>query len=192
MMTNMKKVIICILFCAIWHIGNSQNYIPSIKNNTELHYVCKLHGQTRALSLTAKTAGDTLTFKLETRGVKSSIVMLPEALKNGNALSYNQGEYAPVLNLKPTETFFMISRSAYQDLIKNQTFIYNNTTYVLQKTEDKESVFIDGKQLETFHVAAQIDQTEMWIVKNPDFPLICKMNKNPLGINFTLVKTVNN
>ena len=188
----MKKVIICILFCAIWHIGNSQNYIPSIKNNTELHYVCKLHGQTRALSLTAKTAGDTLTFKLETRGVKSSIVILPEALKNGNALSYNQGEYAPVLNLKPTETFFMISRSAYQDLIKNQTFIYNNTTYVLQKTEDKESVFIDGKQLETFHVAAQIDQTEMWIVKNPDFPLICKMNKNPLGINFTLVKTVNN
>ncbi|MEZ0131737.1 hypothetical protein AB9T88_18925, partial [Flavobacterium sp. LBUM151] len=110
---------------AFYQTGISQNYIPTLKNNTELNYVCKLHGQTRALSLKAQTAGDALTFKLETRGVKSSIVMLLEAVKNGNALSFNQGEYAPVLNLKPTETFFMISRSVYQDLVKNSSFVYN-------------------------------------------------------------------
>ncbi|MNY02090.1 hypothetical protein D3C86_1346480 [compost metagenome] len=111
-------------------------------------------------------------------------------MKNGNELSFNQGEYAPILNLKPTETFFMISQSAYQDLLKNKQFIYNNTTYVLDENTTTNSVDLEGKLLDTFHVVAQIDETEMWIVKNPTYPLICKITKNPLGINFTLVKIV--
>ncbi|MFZ0595702.1 MAG: hypothetical protein WAM46_01855, partial [Flavobacterium sp.] len=179
----MKNIFLMIVFCTIYQKGTAQNYIPTLKNNTELNYVCKLHGQTRTLSLIAQTAGDGLTFKLETRGVKSSIVMLPEAVKNGNALSFNQGEYDPVLNLKPTETFFMISRSAYQELVQNGSFVYNNTTYVLDKNEDKNGVSIDGKLIEALHVIAKIDATEMWIIKNPEYPLICKISGNPLGID---------
>lgn len=186
----MKNIILGFLFFAFYQTGISQNYIPTLKNNTELHYICKLHGQTRTLQLTAETAENTLAFKLETRGVKSKIVMLAEAVKNGNALSFNQGEYAPVLNLKPTETFFMISKSAYEDLVKNNSFVYNNTTYVLDKNKDKNSVSIDGKVIDALHVIALIDETEMWIVKNPEYPVICKITKNPLGINFTLVKVV--
>jgi hypothetical protein len=190
MMNKMKNIFLMILFCIVYQKGISQNYIPTLKNNTQLHYVCKLHGQTRTLQLTAETSNNVLAFKLETRGVKSKIIMLPEAVKNGTELSFNQGEYAPVLNLKPTETFFMISQSAYQDLVKKGSFVYNNTTYVLDKSEDKNGVSIDGKTIETLHVKAQIDETEMWIIKNPEFPLICKVIKNPLGINPTLVKVV--
>jgi hypothetical protein len=190
MTSKMKNIVTIFLFFAFYQTGISQNYIPTLKNNTELHYVCKLHGQTRTLQLTAETTDNKLAFKLETRGVKSKIVMLPEAVKNGNALSFNQGEYEPVINLKPTETFFMISQSAYQDLIKNGSFLYNKTTYVLDKNEDANGFSLDGKTVEVLHVIAQIDETEMWIIKNPEFPLICKIIKNPLGINPTLVKVV--
>ncbi|MHC0446422.1 hypothetical protein ACWA1F_13510 [Flavobacterium sp. 3-218] len=186
----MKKVLLSVLICAVFQIGKAQNIIPTLKNNTELHYSCKLHGQTRALSLKTDLTNDALTFKLETRGVKSSIVTTKEGLKNGNALSYSQGEYAPILNLKPSETFFMISQSAYQNLIQNKKFVYNNTTYDLVENDSKAAVILDGKAVETFHIKAQIDETEMWIVKNPEFPLICKVTKNPLGINWTLVKIV--
>ncbi len=185
----MKNIIATFLFFAFYQTGISQNYIPTIKNNTELNYVCKLHGQTRTLTLNAQLENGGLAFKLDTRGVKSTIVMLPEAVKNGTELSFNQGEYAPVLNLKPTETFFMISRSAYQDLLKNGLFVYNNTTYVLDKKNNND-FSIDGKLVDALHVIAQIDETEMWIVKNPEYPLICKIIKNPLGINPTLVKVV--
>ncbi|KFC58926.1 hypothetical protein FEM08_22810 [Flavobacterium gilvum] len=140
------------------------------------------------MTLTIKMDKDTLVLNLVTRGVKSNIVISQKALKNGNALSFNQGEYSEVLVLKPTETFFMISQSAYQDLLKNKKFIYNNTTYVLDEKVEKSSVAVDGKSVDAFHVIAQIDKTEMWIIKNPDFPLICKITENPLEINFTLVK----
>ncbi|MEN2412245.1 hypothetical protein [Flavobacterium mesophilum] len=184
----MKNIILAILFCITYQFGFSQNYVPSIKNNTELSYVCKLHGQTRTLTLLTKMTKDTLVFGLETKGVKSNIVTNQKALKKGDALSFNQGEYSNVLVLKPNETFFMISQSAYQDLVKNKKFVYNNTTYILDEKPDKNSVVIDGKSIDVFHVIGQVDKTEIWIIKNPDFPLICKMTENPLGINFTLVK----
>lgn len=186
----MKNTILTAFFCGLFQLMSAQSFVPTIKNNTVLHYICKLHGQTRTLTLTSKIAADALTFNLDTRDVNSNIVTTSQALKNGNALSYNQGEYAPVLNLKPNETFFMISQSAYQDLVKNNKFIYNKTTYVLDQNTDKKSVEIEGKPVEALHVIAQIDETEMWIVKNPEFPLICKLTKNPLGINWTLVKIV--
>lgn len=184
----MKNTIMTIVFCSLFQMATAQNFIPTIKNNTVLNYVCKLHGQTRTLTLTAKMTTANLVLDLDTKGVKSTIVIRSEGLKNGNALSFNQGEFAPVLELKPTETYFMISQSAYQELLQNNKFIYNNTTYVLDKNADTNPVVIDGKTVEAMHVLAQIDETEMWIVKNPDYPLICKMTKNPLGINFTLVK----
>ena len=187
----MKNTILAIFFCTVYQMVSAQSYIPVIKNNTELHYICKLHGQTRTLALTTKMTDDNIVFNLNTKGVKNSTIKIQqEALKNGNALSYNQGEDLEVKVLKPTETFFMISQSAYQDLLKNNQFVYNNTTYVLDKNEDKNNVVIEGKTVETLHVIAQIDETEMWIVKNPEFPLICKIAKNPLGINWTLVKIV--
>ncbi|WP_269226213.1 hypothetical protein [Flavobacterium eburneipallidum] len=186
----MKKTILTLVFCGIVQMVTAQNYIPTLKNSTELHYVCKLHGQTRTLTLTSKIDTDKLVLDLDTRGVKSSIITLSEALKKGTELSFNQGEFAPVLNLKPTETFFMISQSAYQYLLKNNKFIYNNTVYDLDKNQQNNNVVIEGKTVEAFHVIAQIDETEMWIVKNPAFPLICKITKNPLGINWTLVKVV--
>ncbi|KQX00928.1 hypothetical protein [Flavobacterium sp. Root420] len=186
----MKNTILTLILCVMYQAGIAQNYVPSINNNTVLHYICKLHGQTRTLTLTTKTGKDKLVLDLDTRGVKSSIVTTAEGLKNGNELSFNQGEYAPVLNLKPSETFFMISQSAYQDLLKNKQFIYNNTTYVLDENTTTNNVDLEGKLLDTLHVVAQIDETEMWIVKNPTYPLICKITKNPLGINFTLVKIV--
>lgn len=186
----MKNTILAIIFCTLGQIAVAQNYVPSIKNNTELSYVCKLHGQTRSLTLTSKMDKDTLVLNLETRGVKSNIVISQKALKNGDALSFNQGEYSNILVLKPNETFFMISQSAYQDLIKNKKFVYNNTTYVLDQSVDRNLVWIDGKAVDALHVIAQIDETEMWIVKNSEFPLICKLTKNPLGINWTLVKIV--
>ena len=186
----MKNTILTILFCGVFQMMSAQNFVPTIKNKTELHYICKLHGQTRTLTLTSKITADALIFNLDTRDVNSNIITKSEALKNGNALSYNQGEFAPVLNLKPNETFFMISQSAYQDLVKNNRFIYNNTTYVLDQNADQNSITIDGKGVDVMHVIARIDETEMWIVKNPEFPLICKITKNPLGINWTLVKIV--
>lgn len=182
----MKKIIlICICFF-IYKSGVSQGYIPTVKNNTELHYICKLYGQTRPVNLRPRFVSDTLILDWDLRTTKRTYAVLPEALENGIGLTFNQGVSPNLLVLEPTETFFMISKSAFKDLVTNNKFVYNNTTYVLNK-ESQVEVLIDGKTLDVLHVIAQIDETEMWILNNPNFPLICKISKNPLGVNCTLV-----
>ncbi len=186
----MKNLILIIVFCIIYQFGTAQDHIPLVKNNMEFNYVCKMHGQTRSIRLTTKMVSDTLVLDCELRKAKGSYTILPEALKSGTELSFRRIEPSEVLTLKPTETFFIISQDAYQDLLKNDRFIYNNTTYILDGNSKKNDIVIEGKLVDTLHVIAQVDETEMWILKNPEFPFIVKIDKNPLGINCTLTEIV--
>jgi hypothetical protein len=40
------------------------------------------------------------------------------------------------------------------------------------------------QQLDVLHAVARDETTEMWILNNPAFPLICKLKGNPLGFDF--------
>ncbi len=182
----MRIITLCLLFCMIYLKGESQGYIPEIKNNTELSFICKLYGQTRRVSFSPRIKSDTLFINWELRGAKRHYVVLPEALNNGTGLTFNQGDSPKLKVLKPTETFFMISKAAFKELVKNKKFVYNRTIYVLNDRKDDKAVIIDGKAVDVLHVKAQIDETEFWILNNPEFPLICKIAKNPLGVNYTL------
>jgi len=178
-------IVVCSL---LYGMVQSQNFIPEITNNTELQYICKLYGQTRPLNLRPKFVSDTLYIDWDLRSTKRTFAVLPEALEHGAGITLDQGVSPDLLVLKPNETFFMISKSAFKDLVKNDKFIYNNTTYNLDKDKVANEVVIDGKILNVLFVKAEIDETEMWILNNPDFPLICKISKNPLGVNCTLTE----
>ncbi len=184
----MKKLILIAFCCFLYNAVQSQNYIPEITNNTELQYICKLYGQTRPVNLRPKFVSDTLIIDWDLRSTVRKYAILPEALKNGTGLTFNQGESPDLLVLEPSDTFFMISKSAFKDLVSNNKFIYNNTTYNLDKTKVTNEVVVDGKIVNVLFVKAEIDETEMWILNNPDFPLICKISKNPLGVNCTLTE----
>ena len=70
-------------------------------------------------------------------------------------------------------TFCFISRQAYKQLAQAGSFVYDGITWrLLDETAD------------TRHVKADIDDTEMWIARNPDFPLVTRMQNNPLGIDW--------
>ncbi|WP_308991316.1 hypothetical protein QLS71_001420 [Mariniflexile litorale] len=188
----MTKIILIAIGCLLYNTGQAQGHIPEITNNTELQYICKLYGQTRPVNLRPTFVGDTLIIDWDLRKTKRTYAILPEALQNGTGLTFNQGESPDLLVLEPTDTFFMISKSAFSDLVANNKFVYNNTTYNLDKTKVTNEVVIDGKIVDVLFVKAEIDETELWILNNPEFPLICKIAKNPLGVNCTLTEIVNN
>lgn len=182
----MKKIFFTVIACLLFNSVQSQRYMPLITNNTELHFICKLYGQTRPLNLRPKFVSDTLYINWDLRSTKRTFAILPEAIEKGTGITLDQGVSPDVIVLKPTDTFFMISKSAFSDLVTNNKFVYNNTTYNLDKTKIANEVVIDGKVVDVLFVKAEIDKTELWILNNPDFPLICKIAKNPLGVNCTL------
>jgi len=160
-----------------------QENTPVIKNNTELSYKCNLNGQTRFLNLGIKIISDTLEINWSLRKKNGVYLILPKALEDANKLSFKQGRLFGTEVLKPAETFFMISRKAYSGLLENKKFEYNNTIYFLDDTSNENVIKVEGKEFDTWHVIAQVDETEFWILKDPDYPFIIRIEKNPLGIN---------
>ncbi|WP_027454424.1 GH92 family glycosyl hydrolase [Xylanibacter brevis] len=72
-------------------------------------------------------------------------------------------------------TFAFISQKAYAELRTKGAFVYDAITW--RKVDETPDVV---------HVKADIDATEMWIVKNETLPLVLEMRHNPLGIDWTI------
>lgn len=159
----------------------------TIKDGTSISYIFKLHGQTRPLNIVVEIKADTVKLNWNLLAysnlIKGSYLIQPEALKNGNSLNFRQPEPEEVIKLKANETFGLISTNALKSLLGRGYFVYNNTTYRLEGSKD-DQLRIKGKKVAVLHVIGDIDKTQMWILNNPDFPLICQILNNPLGIDF--------
>jgi len=76
---------------------------------------------------------------------------------------------------KVNGTFCFISKEALQLLLEKGSFVYDSIIWrIIDETA------------ENIHVKADIDDTEMWISKNTELPLVIEMKHNPLGIDWKI------
>ncbi|MDE6339450.1 MAG: GH92 family glycosyl hydrolase [Muribaculaceae bacterium] len=147
-----------------------------------LLFVYKLHGQTRKFQyvFTADPDGGiTLHWGIE-RNLKwwsGTYRMTPEAVENGSSLSYRMPEDGNNITLPMNETFAMISRKAYRDLISEGMFVYDGVQYEI--AGDPEPT-----KLGTLLPVTDAEGAELWILDNPQLPLIVGMQNNPLEIDW--------
>ena len=176
-----KKLFICFLL-----IGSLMGSVMAQGIITHpLLFVFKLHGQTRKYQFTFSQSNDTLYLhwgiERNTRWQSGSYAMPQEALKTAAGLSFLQPEDGRHICLPAQETFALLSATAYQELKSQKEFHYNQTEYRLADTKSQAM----GYPL--LHVNYSVDGCEMWIMDNPDFPLIWEIQNNPLGINWKAV-----
>ena len=181
----MKKFNCILLFVLLAIPAFAQKIVPPIKTGTAINYAFKIHDQQSALELVVKMSNDTVTFNLRLRGLAgSNYIILPAAFQNGDKLSFTQ----PAKNvvLPPDQTFCIISKKAFSNLVKNHSYVYDNTTFDVKNDVAQNPVMLGDQQLDVIHAVARDETTEMWILNNPSFPLICKLKGNPLGFDFTV------
>jgi len=183
----MKKIIYPCLLTLVFLQAVAKQAIPPIKAGTKLEYRFFLYGQTVPLNLTIKSMVDTVQLDWNLRGYTSgSYLITASGFRQGKKLSFIQPAPQTVLRLADDETFALISKAAFADLKRNKRFIYNNTTYVLKSDSKDKPFMLGGEKVDVWHVTGVEEEGDLWILNNPDFPLICQMEANPLGINFTL------
>lgn len=182
----MKKIkSLFILFYLLTLATYAQAQFSMIKDRASIDYTFKLHGQTRKMNISFEIKADSIMANWSMNSSKGSYLIQSDGFRKGNQLSFKQPEPMQTIKLRPNETFCLISLAAFNDLLEKHYFIYNNTTYRLNEDGAK-TLSIEGKKVDVLHVVAEIDETEMWILNNPGFPLICQLTKNPLGINFSI------
>lgn len=158
---------------------------PVVGPGTTFAYDFDLHGQHAPFELTVARAADTLRLNWRIRGLATGAYLVaPAAWQRANRLNFAQPQPGLAVRL-PDQTFLLLSKQAFADLRAQGRYTYDQTVYV-RANDAANPLLLSGQPLDVLHVVAQGDPTELWILNNPDFPFICRILHNPLGIDLVL------
>jgi hypothetical protein len=183
----MKKI--CVLLLALCMSGMlyAQKYVPKIGIGTTFSYdvVATSSGQQIPLSLKIISLNDPMKIRWELTGMGSGSFLIPaKALESGTKMRLE--EPTPDIDTKfnDDETIMFISKSVFADMMKNQEFSFSKLKFKVKPTTTPYQ--INGKDVDVIHAITANSSVEVWILNNPDMPMICKLTGNPGGIDFTL------
>jgi len=112
-----------------------------------------------------------------------------------NAKSINEGTQfinasrpaLGVTKLADNETFNLLSKAAYKSLSDTKAFTYGGVKFKV-KTPDSDSLQINGKDTDVFHVVSEDGKTELWVLNGAVLPLIVKSIGLPTDITVSEIK----
>jgi hypothetical protein len=183
----MKKLSLFILAIVLCMAVYAQNIVPKIKGNSVITYTYTLNGQDLPMTLTFNSLGDPIKIDWSIEGIGSgNYEMSSKALEDGKGMSMRAASPDQLTRLPSYQTVACISKTAYNDMIKNNAFEFDDLKYTVTK-DNTGAVKLNDKPLDVYHAVATNGKGEMWILNNPDFPLVCKTKDNAQGADIALV-----
>lgn len=183
----MKKILFTALISCIGLATFAQKYVPQIKNGTVLKYnaFSRAFGQNIPLTLTVTsiTAPVQMQYSIPQLGT-GTFEMSAKAMESGTKMALKEPQAEGITKLKDDETLAIISKNTFNDLTTNKTFALNGQKFIV--TADATPYKINDKDADVFYAVTANGKTKLWILNNPDFPLICKLQGGPQGIDLTL------
>ncbi|EHQ29577.1 hypothetical protein [Mucilaginibacter paludis] len=164
----------------------AQKYVPKIDAGTQMGYTISMNGEKINFLLNVNSIADSvkMTWEVSKYGT-GTYVMAAKSLEDGKKMFMQAPQPDEVTKLSDAETMAFISKTAFKSMAKSQTMEFDDLTYTVTKAETS-PIKIDNKELDVVHAISADGKNEMWILNNPDFPLICKTKNGTLGADLTL------
>lgn len=171
----------------ISHAQQAVKIKPELKTGTIIEYELDAQGQTLPLFLKISAIGeDGLVFEYDMQnGMAGKFVNSKLNLEKGNTLNWDQPVPGEERKLADNQTIAMLSRTFLKEILQNKKATYDGMELML-KDLPKGSEFISGgKEMDVVYAESADSNTRYWILNNADFPILMKLDGNPLGINLT-------
>lgn len=184
---NMKKINVLLLILCLNMAAFAQKYVPQIKTGTVMNYTAfsRAFGQDVPLTLAVLSIVAPVQLKFYVPQLGTGIFeMSQKAIENGKKMAIKEPEMDGVTKLKDDETLAILSKNTFTNLTTNKTFELNGQTFTV--TVDATPFKINNQEADVFYAVTANGKTKLWILNNPDFPLICKLIGGPQGIDLTL------
>jgi hypothetical protein len=182
----MNRLTLLILAVVLGTSAFAQKVVPKIKGNSVINYTLSQNGQDAPMVLTFTGIGNPTKIDWNIDGYGSgSYEMSAKALQSGKGTLPKTPDPDVLTKLPDYQTVACISKDAYNDLVTKQEFNFDDLKYSVKA--DDSTINIKGKDLDVIHAVATNGKGEIWVLKNPDFPLICKTKDNAHGIDLSLV-----
>lgn len=183
----MKKICCFILCICAYYTVSAQKYVPHIKDGTLMTYSVKSRatGQTANINLTMISLTPPVKIKWEIPFVgKGFFEMSAKSIQSATKTLAEEPEPDEVTTMKDDETLLILSKDTYNCMITNKTFKLNGHTFNVQT--DTAAFKINKKDADVFYAVSTKGNREIWVLNNPDFPLICRSKHVTNLIDFEL------
>jgi hypothetical protein len=183
----MKRIFLSLVCFCFSTALFAQKLLPEIKDGTKMQASAFVQGQEIPVMYTIKSTKAPITFSwsVDSYG-DGEFVMSEKALASASSLFLAQPE--PGSNkLSDSETYGIISKAAYKALVESQGFTFNGIKFKT-KNPDPNPMKIGGKEVDATRITSEDGKIELWILNNPDFPLILQTAGMPIDIIVTEIK----
>ncbi|WP_448702840.1 hypothetical protein ACFGVR_10840 [Mucilaginibacter sp. AW1-3] len=183
----MKKFVLLVIAFIVTHIAIAQNTTPKIGVGSIFNYNVLLTatGQQVQFALNIISLNDPMKMKWTLPGIGTGSFIIPaKALESGTKMRLEEPAPDADTKFSDNETIMFISKAAFSDMVKTQEFTMNKVKFSVKPAATPFQ--LSGKDVDTFHAVSANGKVEIWVINNPDFPVICKFTGNPGGIDFTL------
>jgi hypothetical protein len=86
--------------------------------------------------------------------------------------------------MKDDEALLVLSKDTYNSMVNNKSFQLNGYTFNVQA--DTAAFKINKLDADVFYAVSTKGNRKIWVLNNPDFPLICKSYKVTDYIDFEI------
>lgn len=183
----MKKICAFALFIFTCYNAWAQKYVPVIKEGTVLNYNVKSRatGQPAGISLTIISLTPPVRIKWEIPFVgKGFFEMSAKSIQSATKTLAEEPEPDETTTMRDDETLLILSKDTYNSMVSNKSFQLNGYTFNVQA--DTGSFKINKRDADVFYAVSTKGNRKIWVLNNPDFPLICKSVKVTDYIDFEL------
>lgn len=167
----MKRIILTLCYLGLLVTAQAQKIMPEIKAGTTLGATAYVNGQEVPVLFTLKRIEAPITFAWSVDGYgEGEFEINQKGYESGKSI-YTEQPPQGTVKLGDNETYGLISKEAYKSLADTKTFTYNTLKFKTKETGAKPMKFGD-KEVDVTHVASEDGKVELWILNNPNFPLI--------------------
>ncbi len=183
----MKKVLVLLFIAGFYTNSFAQKYVPVIKEGSVITYdaYSVSLGQHIPLMITIKSLGDPVKIQWDIDGYGTGSFEIPaKAIESATKLVIKQPDPDGVTKMKDNETLLVLSKMLFSAMIKDKAFELNSQKFTV--ATDTASYKINNKAADVYHAVSDNGKSEVWVLNNPDFPLIYKAKGATRGVDFTL------
>lgn len=187
MINQMKKLLFLLSITFLYTAAHAQKYVPQFKNGSVLTYTAHARnlGQDIPLTLSLASISDPVTMQWSIPGYGSgSYVFTAKGMQSANRMALREPDMDEVTKLKDDETLAVLSKDTYNSLVTNKSFELNKQAFTV--ATDTTTYMLNNKPLDITYATTANGKTKLWIINNPAFPVIYKLQGGPMGVDLTL------
>ena len=180
-----KKIYSIILLALICYTASAQKYVPHIKEGTVMNYNAhsRATGQPAGITLTIISLTPPVKIKWEIPFVGTGFFeMSAKSIQSATKTLAEEPVPDETTTMKDNEALLILSKDTYNSMVTNKSFQLNGYTFNVQT--DTAAFKINKQDADVFYAVSTKGNRKIWVLNNPDFPLICKSVKVTDYIDF--------